>query len=216
MNAREIVARDDGIIAELTARFPDKRVPHGGLTDAAKELGMKIYIVRRAAASAGFVIVPKPADASPRINTPRVWPIEGTTPWKIVNEVRRMYPCQEVPLGTFTALAEKYGVTRERVRQVLKRDGYSVFVQPDKGPRKCAECQSEAISQHHKYCIEHNTVPLSCAECGEIFRRKRNSAIHQEARRGEAGPFCNKVCQGRWFGKEHGWGVHQAKRKAKP
>jgi len=132
--------------------------------------------------------------------------------------LERRYPCQAIPAGAQTDIAAEVGCSRELVRQVASRMG---LVTPGNGaqrkaPRRACVTCGEPLPIHTKRdyhsgrCRPTMTVP--CSECGSpvtrpisrILTLSRNAPRYGMNFTGDA--FCNKACQGRWLGKNHGWG----------
>jgi hypothetical protein len=122
------------------------------------------------------------------------------------------------PCATMTEIGLAVGLSRERVRQILKRGGVrTASVGSDGAPRmyRCQECGSEFQSQARprvfcsKQCRRNNrSLELVCAEetCGRTFRRTL-ALINAHQRRGldnTKRAFCGKACAGRHVGKNHG------------
>jgi len=59
---------------------------------------------------------------------------------------------KKMPSQTQTLLAKKYGVTRERIRQLFAILGYSIYV--FKEEKTCAMCD-EIVTGTGKYCQKH-------------------------------------------------------------
>jgi ribosomal protein L37E len=56
---------------------------------------------------------------------------------------------------------EEFGITRERVRQIVNRAGISTAPhpkpKPEKGARFCKQCGAPVYSNHARYCATHGT-----------------------------------------------------------
>lgn len=136
---------------------------------------------------------------------------------KIKEELRRRWPCQEIPWGGQTELAKEYGVTRELVRQLAVKLNYEQL-KPTKTQYFCI-CGKEMKSA--TICSDCRQFEIPCEFCKSPV--KRSIAAH--ARKLLHGKhkvtdkdgnfkayaeytgrvFCNKICHGKWLGKKHGF-----------
>ena len=138
----------------------------------------------------------------------------------------------EHPAATLKIIGQAFGLTRERVRQVLKRAGVAtrgVTVRRTVPCYECARCHrtfrpyaslrlriAAGRSQPPTYCPQcyHETrrVQVPCDECGAPVVRAVSNIIWKSrgespaARRYHGRFFCNGVCRGRYMGKHYGWG----------
>ena len=119
------------------------------------------------------------------------------------------------PCATLQEIGDKYGITRERVRQVLKEAGVQTkhvlrvnhLICPFCGGEKtynssrcptCREAQREAV----------RLVPLVCDQCGTMFERKQVDVLTRAKRYGFGGPvFCSRRCQGIYTAEHYGIGT---------
>lgn len=130
------------------------------------------------------------------------------------------------PRRTLQEIGDKYGISRERVRQIASWAGA-----PPRGPKPMTapppECAREGCSKptpqirrnrvYRKYCSdEHRTPPpviKQCAACGKdvavplrvVKSRAANWDKHPLRRRPQTDWFCNKSCAGAWLGRTHGF-----------
>ena len=132
------------------------------------------------------------------------------------------YPCEAVPPGAMTDIANEIGASRELVRQVVSKSGYET---PGSGPRAaaprslCTECgkplRLNALRLHHTRCAPK--VEVACATCGnakviplkDVRARFIGSGKRRRERLGTEDTglwFCNHVCAGSYQGKTYGWG----------
>lgn len=90
----------------------------------------------------------------------------------------------------------------------------------------CPRCDQPASNpKYYPYCgTSHKgpdpispLVPLACDECGTIFYRQERHIITRLGKRNYQHVWCNKQCQGQWFGREYGlahrpedWGKKQS------
>lgn len=124
----------------------------------------------------------------------------------------------EHPEYTLQRIGDELGVTRERVRQLLKKHG-----QPTWSARKynyCPTCETriepKAIqcSQCYKESC-HIQVVCNFCDTTKVIRlsdHKRNTGEYPSNSAYTGKFYCGKGCFGKWFGKTHGWGVQKALR----
>ena len=136
--------------------------------------------------------------------------IQDTTKYKVV-ERRLLNPC-----ATLEQIGREVGVTKERVRQILKK-----YNQPTKHFVQrylCLNCGSVLPTKNkyspplfcNKKCRYEYAHPLmECEVCGILVRRNVKRMIwenlHNPLRTGEH-IFCGKKCHGIWFGRNYGLG----------
>jgi len=94
-------------------------------------------------------------------------------------EVRKRWPCQELPTGAMTELGLKYGVSRERVRQIVRGgEGYGLRRRGRKRRSVgCKDCGAEIEQHGSHYCEEHRWVVMQCPSCGNDFKMTRVEAV---------------------------------------
>lgn len=116
---------------------------------------------------------------------------------------------------TQARIAQEVGITRERVRQILKEEGLSTVnslhytVNPRLVPL-CMQC-SEPRGYNKQFCsrlcrMEHAKVSVVCDDCSTIFvvgrsdltARKHRSKLHRL--------YHNRACWGKYAGSHYGWG----------
>jgi hypothetical protein len=113
--------------------------------------------------------------------------------------------------ATLQQIGNIFGLSRERVRQRLKRAGVETkhfrFVQK----YKCNECGKES---HLKlFCSnecrsKYASIQLECSQCHKIFTRKIYRAFRTLVVRGSQLTFCDKHCQGVYLAEHFGFKVH--------
>lgn len=121
-----------------------------------------------------------------------------------VAEYRKKHKCVDMQV-----IADEFGITRERVRQILKRAGLRTtalgygdaikYVCPECGGHKCSGsimCRKCRISMNH--------VKISCTNCEELIDITISRLIRVINKNGQDLFFCNKHCQGKWLGKTYG------------
>lgn len=118
------------------------------------------------------------------------------------------YPCQAVPHGDLTVVADKFGVSRERVRQLANQLGMG-RLQKDRPVLTCGGCGKVEPTGTKSLCFECRWVELPCNQCGELVRRSAARIAWRFGRTSQTphGPaeytgrvFCNRSCQGAWMG----------------
>jgi len=118
-------------------------------------------------------------------------------------EVRRRWPCQELPWGVMTGLGLKYGISRERVRQIVRGKGmYEVRPPTRKSKTKgCHDCGSHEVEPGAHHCEDHRWVVMQCPSCGNDFKMTRVEAIARGSRsngssKGAGSLFvCRRTCR---------------------
>jgi len=119
---------------------------------------------------------------------------------------------------TLEGIGNKYGLSRERVRQILKSVGVTGLPYAYESTRKCTQCKKEVpiIRRPHNpfsrnfFCSDkcrkdYHTVLLTCDGCGKMFTR---SKVLVSRNVGQKKFFCSQQCGGRAVAK-----IAVAKRK---
>jgi hypothetical protein len=115
------------------------------------------------------------------------------------------------PEMTLESIGIHFGITRERARQILVRNGAAT--------RRhleycfCSKCGARHKSSHSKeirLCSECKYHAIrgtyTCYQCGTDFVRKKS----EQTRRHQTGlDFCSRQCYGRYCGKNYGWASHR-------
>ncbi len=124
------------------------------------------------------------------------------------------------PCATLENIATPLGITRERVRQILKGHGLpTTHWKPKKPEYVCFNCgtithrKSSLCSPkcRHEYC---NPL-VECYNCGNLFR-KRQSYLKRQAidpRYTKKRDFCSLKCNGIIIGIEYGFVAHPENRR---
>jgi len=118
---------------------------------------------------------------------------------------RRNNPC-----ATLQRIGDRFGITRERVRQILKEAGKStVSWRPT---YICQNCGKEMLGNNRQvktFCskkcwIDYHQVPIECEMCGEIFYVRQSIVLSKHKSHNPR--FCSNTCQGKWLGENYGKG----------
>jgi hypothetical protein len=122
---------------------------------------------------------------------------------------------KENPCLTLTVIADKFELSRERIRQIVDRAGVKtrhIRKQTDICP-ECGEHKSfEAILCWECFKRNHN-VTLQCFVCEKVFKRHQSDVIKRANTTGQVHFFCSKHCFGVWFGKNNIGKKHKTETK---
>lgn len=138
----------------------------------------------------------------------------GTNTAKAI-ALRKASPCMSLQ-----DIGDKVGLSRERVRQILTRDGL-VTKHVVRQTYYCMNCGKPTrnmprrwrryIVDNEVFCNgtcakEFHTLTLTCSTCGKVFKRPAGEVINAAQHPLHKGGliFCSKVCHGRWLGTHHG------------
>lgn len=128
----------------------------------------------------------------------------------ILAELERRFPCGAIPFGLQVEMAARYGLTRQRINQIVQKAGYQKLVAA-KAASTCLDCDQPRV-RGGRYCVEHKMVPLSCGQCQQVFSIPRhifNARLKQGNRgRKETQFYCSKQCFGRNWAATHGFLAH--------
>ncbi|MFC1925788.1 hypothetical protein ACFLW2_03720 [Chloroflexota bacterium] len=109
----------------------------------------------------------------------------------------------EDPTLPYSMIGDQVGVTRERVRQIAQRNGYP----PRKGILRLKTCPvcGKTFNTKNLYCspacgnqARRKRIVINCHQCGKPIERTPGNMRSKNGRY-----FCNRVCFGRWTGKNH-------------
>ncbi len=124
---------------------------------------------------------------------------------------QRFGVCAVLPVGTITELAAEFGVTRQRVSQIVIKLGKSGTTRTPK--KVCASC-GKRMTQEAKaiICRECGWIDVACSSCGKLVRRSATmlasrvgvtNIIKGEAATYTGQTFCNRTCFGKMMGKKN-------------
>ncbi len=128
-----------------------------------------------------------------------------------VNSVEiRIYRLAD-PYATLEEIGLVFGVTKERVRQILKRAGLPTKHLYDYPQHECLNCHrlfgSYAL-RNRTFCSDscrwQYCYPLvKCDFCHIFFRRRRSYVERTKKRAGRI--YCSQRCFGKWFAEHYGF-----------
>lgn len=128
------------------------------------------------------------------------------------------------PDWSLEIMGEKLGITRERVRQILKAHNIPTrrYLTLKQRGLECPRCLGEKKKVQEIctpcYRIEKpNYYTLTCIVCSKEFQRKGSThrrAMEYYPGKGEI-VFCGRKCFGHYAGTNFGWPVHKKGRYAK-
>lgn len=126
------------------------------------------------------------------------------------------YPCQAIPHGHLTEIGEKFGVSRELVRQVANKNGLSGRFYLEGQRPECIDCGRKFTVKNPKFprCAacraKANMLELTCDECGAIFQRplhvQRAAQMHKASTNGFI--YCSRRCLGLHAARAYGFVAH--------
>lgn len=130
---------------------------------------------------------------------------------KNIVRARRNNPC-----ATLQELGNRFGVTRERVRQVLLQEG-----KPTSAYRQtylCNQCGKDmgVKARWRKFfCSErcyhdYTHIQVACSYCGEL-NEYSISLLVWRLKHGQHSSdlfFCSKCCHGKWLAEKHGFSAY--------
>ena len=119
---------------------------------------------------------------------------------------------QKNPCATLEQIGVKANVTRERVRQILKRASLPTraFIRY----HGCLQCggqitPSNPSDYRFSYKAKSKTmIPIECSECGRVAWREKSIAFARLRRNKSGAMFCSKQCQGKYTARKYGFSAH--------
>lgn len=120
---------------------------------------------------------------------------------KQVRELRSAYLCM-----TMSEIAKKVGVSRQRVYQILQKDGFPTKHQ-HYVRKNLYECPVCGTTSEHKFCSDAcknkwQQIPVICSRCGKLFSRNRRVLLRNYRRHSRA-LFCSRYCIGMWLAENY-------------
>ena len=117
---------------------------------------------------------------------------------------------KENPTRRCIDIAFDLGISRERVRQLLKELGLPTNLQNPKQIYLCRKCGHTIRASQYKsmlcFICKTKTLyqELTCEVCGKRFPR-RNSVVTAAKKRGYEHIFCSSECNGSYNGSHYGF-----------
>ncbi len=125
---------------------------------------------------------------------------------KQVLALKQSYPCY-----TLQSIGDKTGISRERVRQILKSAGEHTRAWRPK--RFCINCGKELILRHrpHRFCSreclsQYHRITLECEQCHKSFSREISATFCYDNSHMHNHTFCSRQCLGQWLGTHYSKG----------
>lgn len=121
---------------------------------------------------------------------------------------RRNNPC-----ASLKGIGVRYGISRERVRQVLSEAGKQTSSY--RQTYLCNQCGKDIGTQEKLFCnrqcrYDYTHIDIACSYCGKL-REYQAKHIIWEIKHGLHSSdifFCSKNCQGHWAAEKHGFIAH--------
>jgi hypothetical protein len=118
------------------------------------------------------------------------------------------------PCITLAEIGQHYGISRERVRQIIKKETGKGYRRITKPRPLCLNCGQPCNDLGYKYCSkecarETHRVTLECYTCGKLFTRRQSHVMRTATSPAYINKrfYCSKKCFGVQFGLEYGWGT---------
>ena len=127
---------------------------------------------------------------------------------KAIADMRRKFPCY-----TLQQIGNEFGLSRERVRQILNSQGEETQSLRRVTPQQCQRC-GDIIAKNRIHCdkcqYELHHVQVICDQCGKLFWRSVSSVLQYSflSDNKRQHYFCDRKCFGRWTGRNRGFGAH--------
>lgn len=169
------------------------------------------------------------ATEHPRIQrAPRV-PAAGTKGDQVRKYLLSHYPCAVLPLGVLSEVGERFGMTRERVRQIAVAIGYPGYnslpkdqriIRGKMGRKLCPSCgKAFGKAQYAEdrvagiRCPDCRWTDVACSECGKLKRVRTSEYLWRMNRSTNKGvytgaQFCDRACLGIYVAKHYGFIAH--------
>lgn len=120
--------------------------------------------------------------------------------------------------ATLQEIGNRFGVSRERIRQILSTNNIQTKNYKWLLRYYCLECGTELVGHgraNRKFCSvsccnSYKRITVMCDNCGALFKRRAsellwypNTPAHQPKH-----SFCSRKCLGSYTGKHYGFGAH--------
>ena len=123
---------------------------------------------------------------------------------------------QNSPSATLQEIGNAFGLTRERIRQILKQNHLSTkATRPSPYRFNCLNC---GIKSKRRFCSkkcysEHSRESVYCEVCNTEVRRLKSRIKYNIFKLNYKHTFCSKRCQGIHLGNNYGFSIHPEHRK---
>jgi hypothetical protein len=122
------------------------------------------------------------------------------------------------PCATLKQIADKYGVTKERVRQILS--AADLPTRHWKQGYICNSCGREfypAYGHSKLFCgtdcrKEYGLVTVECEACGKLYQMSYFELIRKVVKLGQRHFYCSRRCNGKATGQQWGFNIHPKNR----
>jgi predicted transcriptional regulator len=122
------------------------------------------------------------------------------------------------PCATLQQIADKLGVTKERVRQILVSESLPTTHWKLRNYlcNNCGRNFPAIYGGRRIFCSPecqkaYYEATLQCDECGKLFKL-RYSELRKAVKRGYQHFYCSRRCRGRAIGGKYGFNVHPENR----
>lgn len=118
-----------------------------------------------------------------------------------VRELRSTNLCMNM-----SEIARKVGISRQRVYQILRKEGLPTKHYPKIIQYECAVC---GIISAHKFCSDKckkkwQQIPVICTRCGKLFIRNRHQFLTNYPHFNNT-LFCSRDCSSKWWAEHYGF-----------
>jgi len=120
-----------------------------------------------------------------------------------VVKYRQQHECEDMQ-----AIADNFGITRERVRQILKNAGVRTTASSYGRNKICPYCgkaKTYAAKKCYKCATSYLYSGVACETCGKIIFMYTSLLIRRINKNGQQHFFCNHKCHGSYLGKKYGF-----------
>ena len=124
---------------------------------------------------------------------------------RAIIEYRKKNPCLDMQ-----TIASRFGVSRERIRQILKKAHVATSKAGWSRSSKCPQCGGPRYSKGlcMKCSKANHRIQVSCSYCGNLTEKTIFHVTYCTSKRGYNHFFCNRLCQGKWFAENYGFTAH--------